>query len=73
MLQYHFYVYEKVVLWGNARPEFPQRIIKAGETIETTATVRTPNEPGDYRWRFDIDVTGYHNSRNMSYCNIRVE
>ncbi len=72
-MQFHVYSYEDVILWGSARPDFPQQIIKGNEVIETTATMRTPKEPGEYRWRFDIDVKDYHNSRNMTYCDIVVE
>jgi hypothetical protein len=72
-LRYQVYLFEEVVLHDMAVDTLPVSTLAPGESIETTARLKTPAEAGSkYRFRFTFHVKGLHNGRNSNFYELTV-
>ncbi len=56
-LAYHLGAESRTLLWDGLRTNLG-RVVGAGDTIEVRANVRAPQEPGRYKFTFDLVQEG---------------
>ena len=72
-LAYIVIQYETIFIQEAALEKFPKQTLQPGEKMETEVRLRTPEQPGRYRFRFGFEVKDLQMGRNSGFYEMRGE